>query len=311
MPLFSTIIPVYNRAELIRRTLDSVLAQELPDQEVIVVDDGSTDDTLKTLATYGDRIRVFQQKNSGPAVARNLGIQQASGEYAAILDSDDLWFPWTLATYAEAIRRHNSPAFVAGAPAVFHDESELSSQTAAPIREEYFPDYLASGDRWRWFGASSFVLRTDAVRAAGGFSDAWINSDDADLALRLGEARGFLDIQAPVTFAYRDHAGSLKSDIELSFRSLSYMIGREESGAYPGGAARRRERREILTRSIRPFTMECLNRRAVSTGWELYRRTFGWHLALHRAVYLCAYPAMAALKFLTPAKPSAPPPAKL
>jgi len=303
MPLFSTIIPVYNRAELIRSTLDSVLAQEMTDQEVIVVDDGSTDDTLKTLASYGDRIRVFQQKNSGPAVARNLGIQNATGEYAAILDSDDLWFPWTLATYAEAIRRHGSPAFVAGAPAVFHDESELRALTAAPLREEYFPDYLASGDRWRWFGASSFVLRTEAVRAAGGFSDAWINSDDADLALRLGEARGFLDIQAPVTFAYRDHAGSLKSDIEISFRSLSYMIGQEEGGAYPGGAARRRERREILTRSVRPFTMACLDRGAFSPGWKLYRRTLGWHVALHRAAYLCAYPAMAAIKCLKQPKP--------
>jgi glycosyltransferase involved in cell wall biosynthesis len=279
MPFFSTIIPVYNRAELIRRTLDSVLAQDLPDQEVIVVDDGSADDTLKTLASYGDRIRVLRQKNSGPAVARNLGIQNAAGEYAAILDSDDLWFPWTLATYAEAIRRHDSPAFVAGAPAVFHDESELRAVTAAPLRAEYFADYLASGDRWRWFGASSFVLRTEAVRAAGGFSDAWINSDDADLALRLGEARGFLDIQEPATFAYRDHAGSLKSDTDISFRSLSYMIGQEEGGAYPGGAARSRERREILTRHIRPFTMACLDKGAISPGWRLYRRTFGWHVA--------------------------------
>jgi glycosyltransferase involved in cell wall biosynthesis len=302
MPLFSTIIPVYNRADLIRATLDSVLAQELPDQEVIVVDDGSTDSTLKTLMSYGDRIRVFQQKNSGPAVARNLGIRNASGEYIAILDSDDLWFPWTLATYAEAIRRHDSPAFVAGAPAVFHEESELRAFTAARLRAEYFSDYLNSGEQWRWFGASSFVLRTEAVRAAGGFSDAWINSDDADLALRLGEARGFLDIREPATFGYRDHAGSLKSDTEISFRSLSYMIAQEESGAYPGGPARRRQRREILTRHVRPFTLACLDRGAFSAGWKLYCRTFGWHVALHRAAYLCAYPAMAAIRHLKNAK---------
>ncbi len=295
MPLFSTVIPVFNRAQLIRATLDSVLAQGFADQEVLVVDDGSTDDTLKTLAGYSDRIRVLQQKNSGPAVARNLGIEQACGEYIAILDSDDLWFPWTLATYAQAIREFGSPAFLAGAPAVFQSEEKVRAIERTPFKAERFPDYLASGNKWRWFSASSFVLRTDAVRAVGGFSSEWINSDDADLALRLGLAAGFVDIQSPATFAYREHAGSLKSNAEVSGRSLAYMVAQENAGAYPGGRARQRERRKILTRHIRPFTLECLHAGAINQGWNLYRKTFGWHLAAGRAAYLCAYPLLAAL----------------
>ena len=295
MPLFSTVIPVFNRAQLIRATLDSVLAQDLSDQEVIVVDDGSTDDTLKTLAEYGDRIRVFQQKNSGPAVARNLGIDKAGGQYIAILDSDDLWFPWTLATYADAIRQFDSPAFLAGSPFVFENKSQVREVARTPLRAERFADYLASGDEWRWFSASSFVLRADAVRAVGGFSAEWINSDDADLALRLGQAEGFVDIQAPATFAYRDHAGSLKSKTDVSFRSLDYMIAQENAGAYPGGEKRRRERLEILTRHVRPFTLECLRAGAVAQGWDVYRKTFAWHLAMRRASYLCAYPVLAAI----------------
>ena len=298
MPLFSTIIPVYNRAKLIRATLDSVLAQENSDQEVIVVDDGSTDDTLAALESYGNRIRVLRQQNSGPSVARNLGIQHASGQYIAIIDSDDLWFPWTLATYAEAIRGHDSPAFLAGAPAVFHEETELTRIEKAPLRAEYFKDYLASGDQWRWFGASSFVLRADAVRSVGCFSEALISAEDADLALRLGEARGFLHIQAPATFGYREHAGSLKSNVEILNRSLSHMIDQEEAGAYPGGPARRRERREIMGRQIRPYTLDCLERGAFSSGWRFYRRTFAWHLALRRAAYLCGFPATAMLKWM-------------
>jgi glycosyltransferase involved in cell wall biosynthesis len=300
MPLFSTVIPVFNRAQLIRATLDSVLAQELPDQEVIVVDDGSTDGTLEALASYGDRIRVFRQKNSGPAVARNLGIRHARGEYIATLDSDDLWFPWTLAIYAEAIRAHGSPAFVAGAPFVFSHEAQLRAVPREPLHAEAFADYLASSEVWRWFGASSFVFRADAVRAVGGFSDQWINSDDADLALRLGLARGFVDVQAPATFGYREHGGSLKTNTEVSFRSLSYMLDQEEAGAYPGGEERRRERREILTRHVRPFTLACAGSAAAAQGWCLYRRTFAWHLALLRLRYLCSYPALAALRFLTP-----------
>ncbi len=303
MPLFSTVIPVFNRAQLIRRTLDSVLAQDLPDQEVIVVDDGSTDGTLETLASYGSRIRVLQQPNSGPAVARNLGIQHAIGRYIATFDSDDLWFPWTLASYAEAIRRHGEPAFLAGAPVIFREEEELRAVSRAPLRAEAFADYLASGDAWRWFGASSFVLRADAVRAVGGFSDAWINSDDADLALRLGLAEGFVDIQAPVTFAYREHAGSLKTDTEISFRSLTYMIEREKSGAYPGGPERARERWEILTRHVRPYTLACLQGGSIARGWSLFRQTFAWHLALRRARYLCSYPVLTALRCLQPKRP--------
>ena len=305
MPFFSTVIPVFNRAELIRPTLDSVLAQDFADQEVIVVDDGSTDDTPQTLADYGDRIRVLRQKNSGPAVARNLGIAEAGGKYITILDSDDLWFPWTLATYAEVVARYDSPAFLAGAPVVFSDESEVRKIRRAQLKAEPFSDYLASGDAWRWFSASSFVLRADAVRAVGGFSTEWINSDDADLALRLGQAAGFVDIQEPVTFAYRDHVGSLKSRADVSFRSLSYMIAQEETGAYPGGSARRRERLEILTRHIRPFTLECLRGGAISRGWNVYRKTFAWHLALGRARYLGSYPVLTAIHAMKRGKAAA------
>jgi glycosyltransferase involved in cell wall biosynthesis len=296
MPLFSTVIPSYNRAPLITATIESVLAQDFDDHEVIVVDDGSTDGTLDVLAQFGPRIRVLQQRNSGPAVARNRGIAEARGTYIATLDSDDLWFPWTLATYAQAAREFDSPAFIAGAPFVFQNEAQLREVARAPLRAERFADYLASGDAWRWFGASSFVLRADAVRTVGGFSTEWINSDDADLALRLGETAGFVDIQAPATFAYREHAGSLKSQTDVSFRSLAYMIAQENAGAYPGGRARRRERMAILTRHVRPFALECVRVGALAQGWDIYRRTFAWHLALGRVAFLCGWPLLALLR---------------
>ena len=208
MPLFSTIIPVYNRAALIRATLDSVLAQDLPDQEVIVVDDGSTDDTVNTLESYGNRIRVLQQKNSGPAVARNLGIQHAAGEYIAILDSDDLWFPWTLATYTEAIRENDSPAFSRAArPWCFMTPLNCVALAKSPLKAERFDDYPGVGRSMALvWSVPRLCFGTEAVRAVGCFSDEWINSDDADLALRLGVARGFVDIQA-----LRDHSGLPRS----------------------------------------------------------------------------------------------------
>jgi glycosyltransferase involved in cell wall biosynthesis len=87
----SVILPTYNRAMWISEAVDSVLAQTEPPFEVIVVDDGSTDETPDLLRTYGDKISVLTQSNKGVSAARNLGINNSKGRYIALLDSDDLW----------------------------------------------------------------------------------------------------------------------------------------------------------------------------------------------------------------------------
>ncbi|MFK7861276.1 MAG: glycosyltransferase family 2 protein [Granulosicoccus sp.] len=93
-PRFSVIIPTYNRAESVLETLDSCFAQDYPDFEVIVVDDGSSDTTLAVLNSVVDpRLTVVSQNNAGPAAARNHGMRIAQGQYIAFLDSDDSWYP--------------------------------------------------------------------------------------------------------------------------------------------------------------------------------------------------------------------------
>ncbi len=92
-PLVSVIIPTFNRSRLLREAIESVLSQDYHHFELLVVDDGSTDDTLKMLPTYGHRLTVIQQENRGVSAARNAGIAAATGEYIAFLDSDDQWLP--------------------------------------------------------------------------------------------------------------------------------------------------------------------------------------------------------------------------
>jgi glycosyltransferase involved in cell wall biosynthesis len=92
-PLVSVIIPTYNRASLVVEAVDSVLAQSFRNLELIVIDDGSTDETGARLAPYGDRLRYDRRERSGVSAARNRGLELARGEWVAFLDSDDLWQP--------------------------------------------------------------------------------------------------------------------------------------------------------------------------------------------------------------------------
>lgn len=92
-PIVSIVIPTYNRAWTLSQAIDSVLNQAYCNRELIVVDDGSTDHTKALLATYGEKIKIILQENRGVSAARNRGIEMASGEYIALLDSDDIWLP--------------------------------------------------------------------------------------------------------------------------------------------------------------------------------------------------------------------------
>jgi len=97
------IVPAFNSVETIERTIDSILEQDYPNKEIIVVDDGSTDSTLAQLETYGDKIRLLQQKNMGPSAARNRGMKFTTGRYVAFLDSDDYWLPGFISHCIDAL----------------------------------------------------------------------------------------------------------------------------------------------------------------------------------------------------------------
>jgi len=100
-PQVSVIIPTYNRDWILKETIDSILAQDYKDFELIVVDDGSTDNTSEVLASYENDVRIFFQENKGVSAARNRGIAESSGQFIAFLDSDDLWLPQKLSEQVE------------------------------------------------------------------------------------------------------------------------------------------------------------------------------------------------------------------
>src|SRR5712672_3418309 len=105
-PLVSVVIPAYNCARVIGDALDSVVDQNYPALEVLVVDDGSTDETCDVVARYGSAVTLIKQRNAGAAVARNEGMRRARGKYVALLDADDLWLPGKLQLQVDYLERN-------------------------------------------------------------------------------------------------------------------------------------------------------------------------------------------------------------
>ena len=106
LPLVSVIMPAFNSARYIQESIDSVLAQDYPNNELIVIDDGSTDSTVELVSDYGNRVRLITQQNQGAAVARNAGLKAARGDYIAFIDSDDVWLPGKLTTQIRHLQHH-------------------------------------------------------------------------------------------------------------------------------------------------------------------------------------------------------------
>jgi hypothetical protein len=290
MPFFSIVIPTYNRAPLLAEALESVFAQEFTAYEVLVVDDGSTDDTQEMLARYGGRVRVLRQENQGQGAARNLGIQHAEGQYVVFLDSDDLWFPWTLATYHQAITMYGGPSVVMGAPAAFRRPEELAGVRGGPLRAHAFGDYFATAEEPFVRTACVIAVRTEPLRRVGGFTTVRILSEDHDLLYRLGTEPGFIWMETPRVMGYRQHGGSSSRELERGYQGLCYHLEQERLGRYPGGEARRRERLTLILHGVRHVTRWLAERGRPDLALDLYRRSLRAHLLVPRWRYMLGFP---------------------
>jgi Glycosyl transferase family 2 len=296
--LFSVVISTYNRLSLLQRTLTSVRRQSHADFEVIVVDDGSTDVTREWLASYGGSLRVFEQPNRGPGAARNVGAREARGDYVAFLDSDDLWFPWTLDVFARAIREHRCPNILGGKFVEFTDEAELLTVREEAYETAWFADYISSSCYPYYVGSGTCVLHREAFAGVKFLEDRLI-AEDHDLVLQMGTLPGFVRVVAPATLAWRRHLGSETGDFARSVSGAQRLLTRERSGAYPGGRERSRERHRILARHTRPTALACVRKGELKKGWELYRSTFGWNVELGHWKYVLAFPVVAVLALLS------------
>jgi glycosyltransferase involved in cell wall biosynthesis len=236
------------------------------------------------------KLKYIRQENKGPGAARNLGASVARGEYLAFLDSDDLWFPWSLETYREVIAKENCPGFVAGYPFVFERKEQVDAVAKGYLETKRFADYLESGDERRWWGVSSFVVKKSLFDRVGGFAPEFVNGEDADFVMKCGVEPGFVQVVSPFTFGYRKHEANITKAFDKNLAGARLQIRNEKSGVYPGGKSRARERWHILSRQIRPVAVAALENRRPDAAWEIYKATFWWHLALQKWKFLIGLP---------------------
>jgi glycosyltransferase involved in cell wall biosynthesis len=269
-PLVSVVIPTYNRAGIICQTIDNVFEQTYGNFELIVVDDGSADDTLSTLRSYGSRIRVISQANAGPAVARNRGVEAAHGEIIAFQDSDDLWKPAKLEKQVALLEHFGRSVpcclcnvlmrVVGGKEYTSFDHSLIRPGRAEGIWLNV-AEVLAT--RFVLFN-QAVAIRREAFERAGGFDPGLKYMEDYDLPLRLALEGPWAFIREPLVIygsvspesfsqvALKEPFVLKGCELEIYERLLAKSAPRKERSTFRRHLRRRRRiaRRQLLAMQL-------------------------------------------------------------
>lgn len=239
---FSILMPVYNRQNYVGQAIDSVLAQTFKNYELFAIDDGSSDLSAAVLVSYGTRIKLLQQPNQGPEVARNKAAALAQGEYLVFFDSDDYLFPFALETLDKVISSFGTPTLLMGSMSRFQDgEGAPQGPTDRTIRVIKYRDYLS---KTKPVGTMCIVVRKSVFDAVGGLRNSTPQTwycDDNTLLLKVGTRGESILIESPFISAYRQHGENSTKNTEAVANALIRLADSERHGDF-GGKERRADR---------------------------------------------------------------------
>ena len=228
--LVSIVIPAHNAAATVREALGAALAQTIPDLEVIVVDDGSTDQTVtvvEAVAERDPRVRLLRQANAGVAAARNAGIAVARGTYVAPLDADDIWYPGKLAAQVSRMERGGEAMGMVYSWWAAIDEASRVRGTSFPCRAEgrvalclFYANFLGN--------ASVPLYRRSVLERVGGYDEGLRERgaqgcEDWDLSLRVAAASE-VGVAPGHLVGYRRAPGSMSGDVSAMARSYDAIV---------------------------------------------------------------------------------------
>lgn len=221
-PVVSVIIPTYNRAHLIERALDSVLAQTYENMDIIVVDDASIDDTEAVVRRYSDsRIRyVRHDQNQGGSAARNSGIRLAKGEYIAFLDSDDEWVPEKVQRHLDVFQTHPEYHVVYSAVKNVYPDGTFRIRQHDGPEGEIFDQLMV---RNVVGPTSAFVIKRECFARVGGFDESLPSAQDYDMWLRLAKHYRFKRIPEPLVIYYW-HGDQITKNVEAKWHGMIAIL---------------------------------------------------------------------------------------
>lgn len=254
-PDVSVIIPTFNRARLLPRALDSVLAQHHSRFETIVVDDGSTDATPSLLAGYGDAVRVISQRNQGVSAARNAGIRASRGRLIAFLDSDDAWTPDKLSVQA---------AFFKETPGALICQTEeiwiRNGRRVNPKNKHRKPSGMIFEPSLKLclVSPSAVMMRRTLFDLKGMFNETFPVCEDYDLWLRISRDTPVYRIDTPCTIKYGGHDDQLSAGHSQDKYRIASILNLVRGGRLSPGQKAAAMR--VLVKKARVYGNGCIKR---------------------------------------------------
>jgi glycosyltransferase involved in cell wall biosynthesis len=286
MTKVSVLIPAYNAAAYIRQAVDSALAQRGVEVEVIVIDDGSTDETPQLLQQYNGSVRVLRQQNAGHVKARNNGSRLATGEWLAFLDADDVWQPDKLSK--QVARADERTAVVYTERANFGEVERITERQSATqdlLEGDLFEPLLTRGN---FVTVSSVIIRKDVYDRLGGFEESLRVCEDWDLWLRYTAQGGLIGVVREPLTRYRWHGNSMTFNLRRMLEGRLLVVDR--ALALPRG-------RQLSRSVVRQAVARCWEisawyaapvERRLALAWYLRSAWhWPWNTTLYRTIAKC------------------------
>jgi glycosyltransferase involved in cell wall biosynthesis len=262
-PTVSVLIPTYNRAEMVIEAIQSVLHQTYTDYEIIVVDDGSTDNTRERIAALAsDKVRYFYQENQGRPAARNHTLRRVQGKYIAFLDSDDLWLPHKLEKQVKYLESNPMVGMVCTTYERVLMDGTIISRHPPQLKEDVHHQFLRACN----IQTSTIMLRHDVITDIGEFDLFLLNTQDVDYWLRVAHEFTVGEITETLVKMRLREKENLTRDPEKVLKYLPYVLWKNSKDY--GWLFRRR----LITPTYVLYGSALLDRRPTNLGlaWKTF-----------------------------------------